>query len=239
MGYMLRGIMSVFNRGEFLRSQRPKSLFVNTNEQIANVIRWNEEFNWGFTEDDFEKLEPPPAWPLNEMICVVLVPYLQTVQFTLEALWDIAKKYHPMALSNQGFCSDPQKLYLCGTVEHHPGLRWEVIDLGSNFDAGSMLCAQEQMPIPEQAPHAGVLAVAAHCPNWVSQIDDRNIPSVWIPGYIYEGRLSIDDQMHWRQILSINYLKGGTSLPDSPIVILGLNSFAHRVKGRYMPRILD
>src|SRR4051794_11160343 len=66
------------------RSRRTRDLihglFVPPADQVDNVRRWNELYLWGFTERDFSDIGAPPSWPDGDLLAVVLVPSLATVQ---------------------------------------------------------------------------------------------------------------------------------------------------------------
>lgn len=168
--------------------------------KIANVRRWNSVFEWGFTEEDFKNLPPPP--PVPDLLCatVVLVPYLETPLKTYRELRKVIEFEHwasdlsgMILLEGWG-----DALYVCG-VEHKPGLRWEVIDMagGQMFrdetsqgrgTGGGVVSAFDTKLLPpaERLPHAGVLAELAHSPYWARSLSSNGgtAPEIWIPGYV-------------------------------------------------------
>ncbi len=180
-------------------------LFVSPEQQVENLRRWNDQYGWGFTEEDFESLPDAPDSP-GGLIAVVLVPYLGTgtvrsssidiseiggVQRTFDALWQVAGSQQPNAWRWDGMKSDKEHLRLLEGIEHPTGLRWEVIDLGANRGTASA-----DVRTADDSPHAGILAAAAHHPQWVQAMDGDKVPYVDLPGY----QVTVDGDEPWRYV---------------------------------------
>lgn len=150
-------------------------LFTSTDQQVEQCKTWNKKYRWGFTAQDFKNLPKPPQWPEGELTCVVLVPYLKDTQSTFDSLWEIIASNHK---NNWRWDEIKEVELVSGT--HKPGLRWEVIDLNANRGKSPEEVRKEQ---PDKLVNAGVLAAAAHFPNWVKAIDWINVPAVCLAGY--------------------------------------------------------
>lgn len=164
--------------------------FIHPDLQIRNVRKWNEQYHWGYTEEDFAKLGPPPAWPEEKqhpLGAVVLVPYRETPTRTWEDLWTCRAYCGDSAdfMWSYSLRDSQEYIGLAGGTHVPNTLAWEVIDLGANRtkEGVSPLSVRGRH---RTLPGAGVLAAMAHFPLWVSAIDlDRQerVPCVWVPGY--------------------------------------------------------
>ncbi len=176
-------------------------LFVPSDVQIKNVKCWNQRSGWGFSEEDFAKLPPPPAWPDSPLVAVVLTPYLpdtpevKGVQRTFDEHWAIAAARQRNSWRWDELLSDPEHLQLFPGITHEPGLRWEVVDLGANWDPKNDI-APLAVRSPERSPHAAILAAAAHHPVWVRQMDGVTIPYVWLSGY----QVTVPGRSAWQHV---------------------------------------
>ena len=75
-------------------------------------------------------------------------------------------------------------------------LRWEVIDMGANFN--------KRPPSKRSAatsPHAGILAAAALHPQWIKSMDGDKVPYVWLSGY--EINIPFNDE--WLDMPGLSY----------------------------------
>ena len=169
--------------GKFGQSEPIQEMFVSADIQLANVRRWNEERNWGFTEEQIRRAaQEVPVLYREPLVPVVLVPYLKTVQATLEELWTVGcSAVQPDKGRYKELKSDKKHLRLLDGITHEPGLRWEVIDLGANWDSQN---GTRPIDVRNQnSAHAGVLAAAAHFPKWVQAMDGKKVPYACMPGY--------------------------------------------------------
>ena len=178
----------------------PKSFssryFVSPTEQMVNVLKWSEEFGWGMDEGHFSELSSePPTWPSGELSAVVLAVYLDTVEATYNALWQVinrnlcGRKPAIFPFRNSG----PGKVELAGG-QSHPGrcLRWEVISFGKNrFDKHTKPADARD----ERSPHAAILSAAAHFPEWLIAMDGDKVPFVWLHGY----KVRLGNDQPWPQ----------------------------------------
>jgi hypothetical protein len=164
-------------------------------DQIARVRKWNLERGWGISDEVFaEAKKSIPKWPEEELVAVVLVPYLadktnedETVTSGLERtfheLWACAKAEQEANVRWDGYDkAGPERLRLHNGIEHPATssgvLRWEVINMGSqrNKKPGDVRSAKS-------SPLAGILAAAALHPEWVKSMDGDKVPYAWVPGY--------------------------------------------------------
>lgn len=159
-------------------------LFVDPKQQADNMRQWNTQSNFGFTKDDFGPiLEAMARLPLpNGLTAPVLVAYLETVGETFEALWSAVESVYAKNYRWDEVKSDRHHLRLLDGIEH-PGrcLRWEVIDLGAHHEPENGRLVRNVRG-PDSA-HAGVLAAAAHFPEWVAAMCGKTVPYVDIAGY--------------------------------------------------------
>ena len=180
----VRGALQRIIEGRFYNSDLIHDMFVSPEAQLANVRSWNISRSWGFTEEDFRAAEAvleQQAWPSDRLTVLVLVPYLANVGITFEELWVVAFEQQPNHWRWEELKSTPDNLRLLEDIEHKPGLRWEVIDLGANWDAKTGVRPMDVRDA--SSAHAGVLASAAHFPKWVQAMDGTKVPFVWLPGY--------------------------------------------------------
>lgn len=172
-------------------------LFVSIHRQIKNIERWNEERNWGLNEA-LENLPQPPIYPdtsEDEFTgAIVLVPYLRAIGVsgtsgflsgigrTLQELWTIVGYRHSGAY-RKAVIPNAVSMNQIDPDLRFSSLRWEVIDLGAN--RGRSL--KDVLTDAPTLPSAGILAAAAHFPEWVSRMDGREVPFAVIPGLEYFG----------------------------------------------------
>lgn len=163
-------------------------LFIKPEAQIVRVRELNLERKWGFTDEDFLQVEKSiPKWPADKLVVVTLVPYLddekkgrKSVERTFHELWEVAASAQHAKCRWDGYDkAGPDTLRLLKEIEHKPGLRWEVIDLGCNRNEKPMDVRNPE----KKSPHAGILASAMLHPEWIKAMDGDTVPYVWAPGY--------------------------------------------------------
>ncbi|MCR4256687.1 MAG: hypothetical protein NUW08_03205 [Candidatus Uhrbacteria bacterium] len=187
-------------------------LFTTTEKQVARVREWNKEFGWGIPDVELAEAEKSvPAWPEEKLVAVVLVPYLadkasedETVTSGLERtfheLWMRAKAEQDADWRWDGYDkADSNRLRLLSGIEHKVGLRWEVIDLGSQRNKKPM-----DVRSSKSSPNAGILAAAALHPNWVKSTDGDKVPYVWIPGY----EVQVPGGRPWADVPGLGFGRG-------------------------------
>lgn len=188
-----------------LQRAKASKLFCSPEEQVANIRTWNDQFLGGyFKQADFENLSTPPDWPSGKLSAVVLVPYLATVHGTFTSLWKATASQHRDPWCWDGYQKEASIRLLEG-ITHEPGLCWEVIDFGANWDKTNGT-APITVRTPANSPHAGILAAAAHFPKWLKRMDGSKVPYVWGPGY----QVSVPGRDPWRHVV---YLYRGGSGP--------------------------
>ncbi len=184
-------------------------LFTKPEDQIKRVRELRLERGWGIPDAWLMEAEKSvPKWPDDRLVAVTLVPYLgdekdgpKGVERTFQELWAAAAKAQEKSWRWDGYDkAGPERLRLLQGVEHKPGLRWEVIDLGSN---------RGKKPVdvrhPERSPNAGILASAALHPEWVRAMDGESVPYVWAPGY----EVNVSGEDPWQGVPSLSFLRDG------------------------------
>lgn len=188
------------------------SRFASLYQQVNNLKQWNDEFDLGIPKKWFDQLGAPLETPDDCLVVVTLVPYLKGkrgisgVQRTFDALWEIAASRQPDSFRGPRMLSGPKHLRLLAGIEHKPGLRWEVINLGANQGK-----APKDVRSPATSPHAGVLATAAHHPEYVRSQNGNGVPRLWLPGYqvnVDDDNDVVDGGDPWRSVpcLSWNWI---------------------------------
>ncbi len=182
-----------------------RDMFIHPEAQVENVRRWSFGRGTGFAARDIDKVADQLAeldWPQGRLTVLTLVPYLPTVQQTVEALWACARQAQPSGLLLGNIKTDPKRLWLAKGIEHQPGLRWEIINLGAYQADGRGVSPIECRDT--NSAHAGVLAAAAHFPLWVQAMAGNDVPPVWIPGYQVRtgsfGDLTRTIHLGWRPL---------------------------------------
>ena len=172
--------------GRFYNPVLIHDMFVSPEAQLANVRSWNTRQAWNFTEEDFRDAETALeqlTWPSDRLSVLVLVPYLASVGNTFDELCIVAFEQQSNHWRWVELKGSSDNLRLLEGIEHKPGLRWEVIDLGANWDTQSGIGISPMDVRDANSAHAGVLAAASHFPRWVQAMDGIKVPYVWVPGY--------------------------------------------------------
>ncbi len=188
-------------------------------EQIQTIMNWNYEFNWGFSDEDFDKITNSaiPKQPKKELVAVVLVPYLGDkinedgtvvtgLERTFHELWMRAKAEQDANWRWDGYDkAGSDRLRLLKGIEHpstisgRASLRWEIIDLGCNRNKKPM-----DFRNSKSSPSAGILAAAALHPNWVKSMDGDKVPHVWVPGY----EVQVPGEEPWAGVPHLSFDRG-------------------------------
>jgi hypothetical protein len=175
-----RGLQHLIS-GEPVTTCTVPSHFASLAAQLANVEKWNDEFDWGFTPDVFARRAIEARmfeWPGDRLRAIVLVPTLSTVHATFSVLAKIAtsRDRGGLRLSPQNGAADGVRL-LDDVVFRANTLEWRMVDLGHS--ARSV----KDLVTPENAARAEVMAAAAHFPRWVEAIMKGRAPHMCVPGY--------------------------------------------------------
>ncbi len=169
---------------------RIHGMFTTPEHQIRKIQQWNQQYGWNIPAEFFaEAGRTIPVWPEEELVAVVLVPYLTDIRENHELVMTgmertfrelvaraMAEQKHGSTMCHR---TDKDHLRLYQGGRHRPGLRWEVIDVGLHRNRASA----EMRSVAESPPSAGILAAAALHPEWVKSMGHVHVPSVWIPGY--------------------------------------------------------
>ncbi len=154
-------------------------MFATPDQQLAMTRVLNVQHSWGFTEEDFAKLGQAPIMPADpgHLTMVILEVLLDTVQRTFDMAWQLAASKQPESWRWDGLLSDPDHLRLL-SGQHSRGLKWRIVDLGAN---------QNRKPVdvrdPVGSPAAAILWMAYYSPKWVSAMNGKDVPFVFLPGY--------------------------------------------------------
>lgn len=184
-------------------------LFTKVEDQVKRVHELNGERGWGFTDADFTVAEKSiPKWPEDKLVAVVLVPYLADkkddegkivmtgLECTFHELWAVAAQEQHANGRWEGYDqAGPDKLRLLKGIEHKPGLRWEVIDLGGQRGKKPM---DVRSP---KSPHAGILAAAALHHEWIRAMDGDAVPYAWLPGY----EVNVSSEGPWQRVPDLRF----------------------------------
>lgn len=164
--------------------------YISPEEQLANMRRWNEERDWGFSDSDFPG-EIPDFTPSQSLEVLVLAVYLpdegkgrkQVPGYvrTASELWQIAREGQPNWWQWDGLKLDSDHLRLLPEVTHTPSIRWVALDLGAHWNAKDGVRPRDVRG--ENSAHTEILASAAHFPQWIQSMDGEKVPYVWLPGY--------------------------------------------------------
>lgn len=169
-------------------------LFATPAQQLQMVRALNVAGCWGFTESDFTVLGEPPIYPTayGPLTVVVLDVSLDTApQATFDIAWQLLASQQPKHVRWEGLKSDPDHLRLLSGSKYARGLRWRIVDLGCNRGRIPGNMRSEYV-----SPAAAVLWMGCYSPRWVSAMNGRDIPYVWLSGY---EACTLDD-LNWQHV---------------------------------------
>lgn len=163
-----------------------RDLFEPLVEQVKLVWELNEQLGWGFTASHFATTGLPTTWPNDpehNLTAVTLVPYLDTVSESFEALWRAIQRRYNNHYRDSNLKSDAEHLKLLDGIVH-PGkcLRWETVDMAANWGQ-EMEVTPRDVRVPTNSPHAGILAAGAIHKKWVEAMHGNTVPYVYASGY--------------------------------------------------------
>ncbi len=179
------------------RPTPPEGLFVSLEEQLANVRRWNADWEWGFTDEDLDAVDlTPPDHPEPLVVDVVAV-YLDElylgedlepmdgVRRTCHELWTLASERQPNTWSWDWYqhlwWGRPKPVRLLDGIAHRPGVRRVTLDLAAHWQPGRH--SRPGNVRGRDSAHAEILAAAAHFPRWARAMDGVTVPYIWLSGY--------------------------------------------------------
>ena len=206
MGLLLRYNELVSNRGSVrrgvvqpgaVRGLPPAYLFVPLAEQLENVLRWNEDRQWGFAEAELDAIDLTPRTHPDPLVVDLLAAFLDAeyrgedegemdgVRRTCHEMWSVAAERQPNTWCwdwiRDAYESRPKPVRLLPGVEHRPGVRRVTVDLGAHWTPGRHI-RPRAIRGPASA-HAEILAAAAHFPRWARAMDGVSVPFIWLAGY--------------------------------------------------------
>lgn len=173
------------------RQPPPAHMFVSLDQQLANVERWNDERDWGFTGADLAGIDLTPRTHEDPLRVDLIAIYLggdqemDGIRRTCRQVWQVAAERQPNAWTWDwywdGWLGHPMPVRLAPGIEHYPGLRRVTLDLGAHWRPGRY--TRPCNVRGEDSAHAEVLSAAAHFPEWVRSMDGTAVPYVWVSGY--------------------------------------------------------
>lgn len=151
-------------------------LFARPEQQLSQLKALNVIGGW-FDRSHFEQLVPPPD-PVNQnhLTVVVLDIHIDSVQFTFDTAWNLVASQRAVNRYS-GLLSDSLNL----RANSRPGknfLKWCIVNLGANRDLS-----------PLKVRHTGTMAGAAilwmafFSPRWLTAMNGKEVPFVWLPDY--------------------------------------------------------
>lgn len=152
-------------------------IFVPVDKQVENLKKWNQEYDLGFGEEDFDRITGitcsyDPEEPLK---LPVLYLCLDTPFLTFQKFWEILKAKEASIFVP----GELERIELLPDMVWNRGLFGECIDLGADQYHN---CAVNSESLPRHLiPHFSVIAAAAHFKDWIQNMGGA-IPFVWIPG---------------------------------------------------------
>ncbi|MGH3624426.1 MAG: hypothetical protein ACRDQ5_22015, partial [Sciscionella sp.] len=179
------------------RGEPPPRMFVSLEEQLANVRRWNEDREWGFSNAELDAIDLTPRVHADPLVVDLIAVYLddvflgedegtfEGVRRTCDELWSLASERQLFAWSWDErldiYEHRPKPVRLLPGIVHSPGVRRVTVDLGAHWVPGRYL-RPRNLRGPDSA-HAEVLAAAAHFPRWARSMDGTSVPYIWLSGY--------------------------------------------------------
>jgi hypothetical protein len=192
-GPVRRGVV----RPGAVRGLPPAYLFVPLAEQLENVLRWNEDRQWGFAEAELDAIDLTPRTHPDPLVVDLLAVFLDAeyrgedegemdgVRRTCHEMWSVAAERQLNTWCwdwiRDAYESRPKPVRLLPGVEHRPGVRRVTVDLGAHWTPGRHI-RPRAIRGPASA-HAEILAAAAHFPRWARAMDGVSVPFIWLAGY--------------------------------------------------------
>ncbi len=180
-------------------------LFVPAYQQLNCVKSRNITRKWGFTDEHFEKLGEPPAWPSGLLSAVVLDVGLDTISHTFEEAWacivESQKDHNGNHWRWDSIKTDKDHLRLYGGKSHERGLKWRIIDFDAHWDKKDGVKPQDVRGA--NSPDSACLWAASYFPKYVQAMDGENVPYMWIPGY----ELNVDGSTPWAGVPGLRWVR--------------------------------
>jgi hypothetical protein len=172
-------------------------MFVPLADQLANVRRWNEDREWGFTDAELDAVDVTPRRHRDPLVVDVVAVYLddeflgedggtfEGVRRTCHELWSLASERQLFAWSWDEtldvYEHQPKPVRLLPGIRHEPGVRRVTLDLGAHWRPGHYV--RPRRVRGTDSAHAEILAAAAHFPRWARSMDGKSVPFIWLSGY--------------------------------------------------------
>jgi hypothetical protein len=199
-------------------------MFAPLTEQLANVRRWNEDREWGFSAADLDAIDLTPRAHADPLVVDLIAVYLDAeyrgddlgeldgVRRTCHEMWSVATERQLRTWSwdwvRDAYESRPKPVRLLAGIEHRPGVRRVTVDLGAHWVPGRHIRPRDIRG--RDLAHVEILAAAAHFPRWARAMDGVSVPFVWLSGYqvtlpenATDERLPCLAWVHYRRTLSM------------------------------------
>lgn len=179
------------------RGEPPPGIFVPLTEQIANVRRWNDDREWGFSVAEINAIDLTPRAHSDPLVVDLIAVYLPDgelseerehlggVRRTCHELWRVAADRQPQAWGwdwmREAHPNRPKPVRLLPGIAHRPGLRRVTVDLGAHWVPGRHIRPRNVRG--HDSAHAEILAAAGHFPGWARAMDGSSVPFIWLSGY--------------------------------------------------------
>ncbi len=170
--------------------------FLSPEAAIYWLAEAHEHFKGPFTDADFNRLrrEIPDEPKSGHLPIRVPVWYENTVQVTFERqVHLLQRRYGNQFWRWPELQSDVNSLRLLGGNDRHRGqcLDWATLDLNPVPECNQKPCVVRS---PDTSPGPEVMAVVAINRTYVLEMQSRNKPCLWLPGY--ECNIDVDPSWH-------------------------------------------
>lgn len=224
-----------------VRGHPPEYMFVPLREQIANVRRWNEDREWGFTAAELDAVDLTPRTHDNPLLVDLVAVYLDAeyrgddegemdgVRRTCHEMWSVATERYLNTWCwdwiKDAYESKPKPVRLLAGIDHRPGVRRVTVDLGAHWTGRHI---RPRRLRGRNSAHAEILAAAAHFPRWARSMDGVSVPFVWLSGYqVTYPEAGTDERLlalawvEYRAMLSLSIARADHSFPNfaSPVCL--------------------
>lgn len=196
--------------GQGTRGEPPPYMFVPLTEQLANVRRWNDDREWGFSATELDVVDLTPRAHTDPLVVDLIAVYLDEVYLgddegsldgvrrTCHEMWNVATERQPYTWSwdwlRDAYESKPKPVRLLPGIVHRPGVRRVTVDLGAHWVPGRHVRPRNVRG--RNSAHAEILAAAAHFPRWARAMDGMSVPFIWLSGYqVTYPEASTDDRL--------------------------------------------
>jgi hypothetical protein len=164
--------------------------------QIANVRAWNQTYDWGFTDADFDTLNISNDDVQSITEAKVVMVWRDSLEETFETWCRVISDTFGRSKRFNQLQSDPEHLRLeNGSIFYSNRIEIVKLELTAHWDGTGAPTIEHGIPATVE-----VLAAAAHFPDWVKNMDGCTIPFASMAGL----RAS-SDGYPWEIVPSVGY----------------------------------